>query len=178
MSTLTVWKFRTADGAENVEEALKSLQKEGLIKILDAAVVSWPADRAKPRTRQLLNLVGAGALSGTFWGMLFGLIFLMPLLGAAVGAAAGALGGKLADVGIDDDFIAEVKEKVTPGTSALFLLTMNEGPSGSARNCRVTAPNSSTAISTPSARRSSATSSVTRRPDFRTPPLLDWTDRP
>lgn len=128
MSTLTVWKFRTAEGAEDVEEALKSFQKEGLIKILDAAVVSWPADRAKPRTKQLLNLVGAGALSGTFWGMLFGLIFLMPLLGAAVGAAAGALGGKLADVGIDDDFIAEIKEKVTPGTSALFLLTRDEVP--------------------------------------------------
>lgn len=128
MSTLTVWKFQSAEGAEDVETALKSLQKEGLVKILDAAVVSWPADRARPRTKQLLNLVGAGALSGTFWGMLFGLIFLMPLLGAAIGAAAGALGGKLADVGIDDDFIAEVKEKITPGTSALFLLTMNEVP--------------------------------------------------
>ncbi|MFD6422933.1 DUF1269 domain-containing protein [Streptomyces sp. NPDC060198] len=126
MSTLTVWKFRTADAAEDVEASLTSLQKEGLIKIIDAAVVSWPADRAKPRTRQLRSLVGAGALGGTFWGMLFGLLFLMPLLGAAIGAAAGALGGKLADVGIDDDFISEVKEQVTPGTSALFLLTMNE----------------------------------------------------
>ncbi|NEE45755.1 DUF1269 domain-containing protein, partial [Streptomyces sp. SID8455] len=38
------------------------------------------------------------------------------------------LGGKLADVGIDDDFIAEIKEKVTPGTSALFLLTRDEVP--------------------------------------------------
>ena len=47
----------------------------------------------------------------------------MPLLGLAVGAAAGALGGSLADVGIDDDFIAAVKAKVTPGTSALFVLT-------------------------------------------------------
>ncbi|MFE6042634.1 DUF1269 domain-containing protein [Streptomyces sp. NPDC056452] len=129
MSTLTVWKFQSAEGAENVETALKSLQKEGLLKILDAAVVTWPAGSSKPRTKQLINLVGAGALSGTFWGMLFGLIFLMPLLGAAIGAAAGALGGKLADVGIDDDFIAEVKQKVTPGTSALFLLTMNEVPS-------------------------------------------------
>ncbi len=128
MSTLTVWKFQSADGAENVETTLKSLQKEGLIKILDAAVVSWPAGRSKPKTKQLINLVGAGALSGTFWGMLFGLIFLMPLLGAAIGAAAGAVGGKLADVGIDDDFIAEIKEKVTPGTSALFLLTMAEVP--------------------------------------------------
>ncbi|WP_237302565.1 hypothetical protein [Streptomyces sp. S063] len=38
-------EVRSADGAESVEEALKSLQKEGLIKILDAAVVSWPAER-------------------------------------------------------------------------------------------------------------------------------------
>ncbi|MEU0835536.1 DUF1269 domain-containing protein [Streptomyces sp. NPDC056231] len=128
MSTLTVWKFQSAEGAEEVESTLKSLQKEGLIRILDAAVVSWPADKAKPKTKQMLNLVGAGALSGTFWGMLFGLIFLMPLLGAAIGAAAGALGGKLADVGIDDDFIAEVKKQVTPGTSALFLLTTDEVP--------------------------------------------------
>lgn len=128
MSTLTVWKFQSADAAESVETTLKSLQKEGLITILDAAVVSWPAERPKPRTKQLRNLVGAGALSGTFWGMLFGLIFLMPLLGAAIGAAAGALGGKLADIGIDDDFIAEVKNQVTPGTSALFLLTRDEVP--------------------------------------------------
>ncbi|QNE78866.1 DUF1269 domain-containing protein [Streptomyces finlayi] len=128
MSTLTVWKFQSADAAESIETTLKSLQKEGLGKILDAAVVSWQADRPKPRTKQLRNLVGAGALSGTFWGMLFGLIFLMPLLGAAVGAAAGALGGKLADIGIDDDFIAEVKQRVTPGTSALFLLTRDEVP--------------------------------------------------
>lgn len=41
MSTLTVWKFQSAEGAEDVETTLKSLQKEGLIKILDAAVVGW-----------------------------------------------------------------------------------------------------------------------------------------
>ncbi|GGY66981.1 hypothetical protein GCM10010385_15500 [Streptomyces geysiriensis] len=47
----------------------------------------------------------------------------MPLLGAAVGAAAGALGGRMADVGVDDDFIESVKAQVKPGTSALFLLS-------------------------------------------------------
>jgi uncharacterized membrane protein len=47
----------------------------------------------------------------------------MPVLGAAMGAAGGALGGSLNDVGIDDDFIKQVREKVTPGTSALFALT-------------------------------------------------------
>ena len=57
------------------------------------------------------------------WGFLFGLIFFMPFLGAAIGAGTGALSGSLADVGIDDDFIRQVREQVTPGTSALFALT-------------------------------------------------------
>jgi uncharacterized membrane protein len=35
----------------------------------------------------------------------------------------GALTGSMADVGIDDDFIRQVRDKVTPGTSALFALT-------------------------------------------------------
>ncbi|RFU87866.1 DUF1269 domain-containing protein [Streptomyces triticagri] len=125
MSTLTVWKFDTADGAGAVEETLQSLQKQQVLKVLDAAVVSWPEGASKPGTKQLHNLVGAGALSGTFWGMLFGLIFFVPLLGAAIGAASGALAGKFTDIGIDDDFIKEVKEQVTPGTSALFLMTQD-----------------------------------------------------
>jgi uncharacterized membrane protein len=29
----------------------------------------------------------------------------------------------MADVGIDDDFIASVRAKITPGTSALFAMT-------------------------------------------------------
>jgi uncharacterized membrane protein len=44
-------------------------------------------------------------------------------LGVAVGTAAGAVTRSLTDVGIDDGFIRSVREKVTPGTSALFLLT-------------------------------------------------------
>jgi uncharacterized membrane protein len=48
---------------------------------------------------------------------------LVPLLGMAVGATMGALSGSLADVGIDDDFIRSVRENVTPGTSALFVMT-------------------------------------------------------
>lgn len=31
--------------------------------------------------------------------------------------------GSMSDVGIDDSFIDGVKQRVTPGTSALFLLT-------------------------------------------------------
>jgi uncharacterized membrane protein len=125
MSTLTVWKFPEADGAQRLLAELDGLQKQQLIEILDGAVVTWPADAKKPRTEQLSNMAGRGALGGAFWGMLFGLIFLVPLLGAAVGAAAGALSGSLVEGGISKDFIEQVKAKVTPGTSALFLLTQS-----------------------------------------------------
>jgi uncharacterized membrane protein len=47
----------------------------------------------------------------------------VPLLGMAVGAGLGALAGSLADVGIGDESIREVREQVTPGTSAQFLMT-------------------------------------------------------
>jgi uncharacterized membrane protein len=123
MATFTVLRFPTAEGAERTLSALERLQREELITIHDVAIVTWPEDRKKPKTRQLHRLAGAGALGGAFWGLLFGLIFLIPLLGAAIGAATGALTGALADVGIDDKFIKEVREKVTPGTSALFVMT-------------------------------------------------------
>lgn len=123
MATLTVWKFSTADGAAMAESTLERLQKEELIQVHDAATVSWAEGAKKPKTRQLSSLTGAGAMGGAFWGLLFGLLFFVPLLGMAVGAAAGALGGALTDVGIDDDFIKSVRARVTPGTSALFVLT-------------------------------------------------------
>jgi uncharacterized membrane protein len=125
MATLTAWKFPTPEGAGDALATVEQLQKQELIILLDAAVVSWPADRKRPKTQQLHNLVGGGALGGSFWGMLFGLIFFVPLLGLVIGAAAGAAAGSLNDVGIDDDFINDVREKVTPGTSALFALTSN-----------------------------------------------------
>ena len=58
-----------------------------------------------------------------FWGFLFGLLFFVPIIGAGVGAAGGALWGHLEDAGLDRDFIKNVQEQVTEGTSALFLLT-------------------------------------------------------
>jgi uncharacterized membrane protein len=123
MATVTVLKFPTADGASNVLDRVQDLQKQQLIWLHDAAIVSWPAGAKHPKTKQLVDLVGLGALSGLFWGMLLGLIFAIPLFGMAVGVAFGALGGAFADYGINDDFIKQVRSQVTEGTSALFLMT-------------------------------------------------------
>lgn len=125
MATLTVWKFDTATGAQDALDKLADLSKQQLIQIQDAAIVSWPAGKKNPKTKNYGSMTGQGALSGAFWGMLFGLIFFVPFFGLAVGAAMGALSGKFADYGISDNFIKEVREKVTEGTSALFLLSAN-----------------------------------------------------
>ena len=123
MATLTVWKFDDAGAAERAVATLESLAKQQMINLQDAATVSWPAGAKKPKTRQLRSMTAAGALGGSFWGLLFGLIFFVPLLGMAVGAAMGALGGSMSDIGIDDDFIKRARDEITPGTSALFLMS-------------------------------------------------------
>jgi uncharacterized membrane protein len=126
MANLTVYQYPTAGGAEAALEKLKSLQAQGLITVLDAAIVTWPEGKKKPKTRQIVSMTGMGALDGAFWGMLFGLIFFMPLLGGLIGAGIGAIGGHFTDIGIDDDFIKSVRAKVTEGTSALFLMSQDE----------------------------------------------------
>ena len=55
-------------------------------------------------------------------------IIFCPLLGAAVGAATGAIGGALSDIGVDDEFMRELGETLTPGTSALFILVRKVTP--------------------------------------------------
>ena len=123
MATLTVFKFSSPDGAEKMLSKVQSLQKAELIKIQDAAIVTWPDGKKSPKTKQLVNLAGVGAMQGAFWGMLFGLIFFVPFFGLAVGAAMGALSGKMADYGISDEFIKQTRAQVTEGTSALFLMS-------------------------------------------------------
>jgi uncharacterized membrane protein len=121
MSELVVFAFPTETGAAEMGETVKSLQKQELIKLADAAYVVRRQD-GKAKVKQAQSLVGAGALGGAFWGMLIGLLFFMPWLGLAIGAVTGALAGKFTDIGIDDKFIKEVGETVEPGHSALFLL--------------------------------------------------------
>lgn len=119
MATLSVLKFEDPNGADRVLLALQGMQEQQMITLEDATVVSWPEGNKKPKASQLHGTSGVGAISGAFWGFLIGAIFFVPSLGVGTGA----LNSPLANVGIDDDFIREVREKVTEGTSALFALT-------------------------------------------------------
>jgi uncharacterized membrane protein len=123
INTLTVWSFAEPGGAEAAVPRLRALATEGAVLVDDAAAISWPEGRRKPRTIVLGSLSGPGSLWGGFWGMLLGLIFLAPLAGATFGAAAGAVAGSLSDFGVEDDFVLRVRSAVKPGSSALFILS-------------------------------------------------------
>jgi uncharacterized membrane protein len=123
VATLTVWKFDDPGRADQIRDQVIALQKQELIKVHDAATVSWPEGAKKPRTTQAFSTTAAGAASGSFWGLLFGILFFVPFFGMAFGAAMGAMSGSMKDFGINDEFISDVRSKVTEGTSALFLLT-------------------------------------------------------
>jgi len=128
MATMSVWRFDDPDTAGEAVRVLEELQKEGQIQVLDATSISWPVGKRGPKTHPLHGFTTIGAVGGGFFGVLMGAIFLVPLLGLAIGAAAGAATGRFADVGLNDALIAEVQAKVTPGTSALFVLTEKAVP--------------------------------------------------
>jgi uncharacterized membrane protein len=115
MTTLTVWKFPTPFGADKGELRLKALRDQGAIVIHDAAVVVWRPEDKGPKVREFKHKRGHKALGGTFWGTLVGSVVLMPV--------AGELLGKLRSSGIDDQFVSSLREHLTPGTSALFVLS-------------------------------------------------------
>lgn len=121
MSDLVIVAFADEATAFAARAELIKLQKEYLIEMEDAVVITRGEDGAV-RLHQPVNLTGAGAVSGTLWGGLVGLIFLNPLLGAAIGAGAGAISGALTDIGIEDKFLKEVGQSLDKGGSALAVL--------------------------------------------------------
>jgi uncharacterized membrane protein len=123
VDTLTVLKFPEADGADRMIHKLEDLQKQELIQIVDAAIVSWPPRKEQAQDPPAQQPGRFRCPGRCLLGLLFGLIFFVPIFGMAIGALMGGMSGALADIGIDDDFVNEVRENVTEGTSALFLLS-------------------------------------------------------
>jgi uncharacterized membrane protein len=119
---LTVLTFRAADAADEAVAPLRQLAAAGELRIADAAVVSWAEGHRKPSARPLGDLTGGGLLWGGSWGVLLALLFVVPIAGPTFGAAAAAFAGALAEFGIDDAWVKRVREAVTPGTSAIFVL--------------------------------------------------------
>jgi uncharacterized membrane protein len=123
MTAFTVWKFDTPDGAESAGSRLEGAADEGMIKILDHAVVSWPVGAKRPETKHSHDSVRRGSGWGALWGLLFGALFFVPVVGAAAGAAIGGLAKATEGVGITKEQLEMIRAQITEGTSALFLVT-------------------------------------------------------
>ena len=127
MSTLLAIAYPDTVTAEKVRSELIEATKEKLVVLQDAVVVEHQAD-GKIKLHQAVSTTGAGAAGGAMWGGLIGLLFLAPLVGMAVGAASGALAGKASDVGVNDDFMKKLGEKLEPGAAALIALGSSGAP--------------------------------------------------
>jgi uncharacterized membrane protein len=123
MTAFTVWKFEDPGGAEHASEVLKQAAHQGLVRIMDHAVVSWPVGADRPTTTHKHDDTRRGLAFGALWGVLFGLLFAVPVVGAAAGAAGGAYAKMRQGLGITDEQMDRIRTEVTEGTSALFLVT-------------------------------------------------------
>ena len=123
MTTFTVWKFETPDGATHAAQVLKDAEADGLVKIDDHAVMTWPVGANKPETHHKHDDSKRGAAWGALWGVLGGALFAIPVAGAVAGVAIGALAKSTEGTGITKDDLARIREEVVEGTSALFLVT-------------------------------------------------------
>jgi len=122
---LIVLGFDSRLKAEEALLAATRLQTEGQIVLHDAVFVAKDEDGSTRVTETVDQTPGDAALSGSFWGMLFGTLLAGPVgtvVGGAVSAGASALVAKLIDIGISDAAIKELRQTVTPGTTALALL--------------------------------------------------------
>jgi uncharacterized membrane protein len=127
MSTLVAIAYPDAETAERVREELIKATKEHLLALEDAVVVEHRAD-GKIKLHQAVSPAGAGAAGGALWGGLIGLLFLAPVVGMAVGAASGAVAGKVSDVGVNDNFMKDLGEKLPAGGAALIVLGRSDAP--------------------------------------------------
>lgn len=121
----TLWAFTLGHPllAQEALLAAMRLQARGHLGMDDAAIVH-KQERGRVRIVQTRDVSTAqGALSGSWWGLLAGLFVPAgPLIGAALGAAVGGVFAKMRDIGIDDDQMKQMAERLEPGESALFLL--------------------------------------------------------
>jgi uncharacterized membrane protein len=96
MSTLTAWRFSGTEGADDAILRLKQLDAQELIDLQDVAVIRWPQYAGQPTAQEHVTDEGGRASS---------------------------FAKKLRKAVIDSSMVESVKGDMTPGTSALVLLT-------------------------------------------------------
>jgi uncharacterized membrane protein len=123
MTTFSVWKFDEPAGADEALRILDRASHDGIVKVLDHAVVRWPEGEDKPETKVGHDDKKRGGAWGGLLGVVIGMLFFVPVIGGLVGAAIGAAAKAAQGTGITKEQLAKIRETIVPGTSALFVVT-------------------------------------------------------
>jgi uncharacterized membrane protein len=121
VSDLIAVEYPDKQTAETVRNRLLQLMTEHVIELEDAVIVDRDED-GRVKLHQVHSPAARGAAGGALWGGLIGLLFLTPLLGMVIGAAAGGASGSLVDVGVNDEFVRTLGQKLPHGGAALIVL--------------------------------------------------------
>ncbi|MET0145441.1 MAG: DUF1269 domain-containing protein [Ilumatobacteraceae bacterium] len=105
--------------------AVTRLARDGRLTLHDAVFVIKDKD-GKTHVRETKDLQPSStAIGAGLWAGLFGLLLGGPvgmLVAGGIGAGAGAVTAKLVDIGVTDDFVAQLREMVRPGTATVVVL--------------------------------------------------------
>lgn len=120
MNQLIVVAFDQLDDARKAMQRLRELEAEGRIRFEDTAIVERELDGSAHVRNEVSGTTEGAAVIGAIIGGVVG--FAFPLAGIALGAALGAVVGTRLETGVSGDFVDEIKETLTPGRSALFVV--------------------------------------------------------
>lgn len=116
--------FQDPNGASNALNQLKQAQKQGTIKIEDAATIVKDGE-GKLHIKETADMGGGkGAVIGGVVGGVIG-ILAGPggvVVGAGVGAVIGGFAAKLHDAGFPDERLREIGGALKPNTSAIVAV--------------------------------------------------------
>ncbi len=123
MTALTVWRYDTPFGAEAAAVRLKRLEERKVLTVHDAITIAWMPRAQEPVIGHLKHSTAASAGKGSVLGGLVGMLVLAPVAGAALGAGVASVSARLRKSGIDEEFVKELGAQLTPGSSALLVLS-------------------------------------------------------
>jgi len=125
---LVVAAFKGVDKAKEALKEMKRLDREGVIAVLNAAVMV-KKENGKVTIRETQDVDGVrGAIFGAITGGLVGLLGGPPgaIVGAVAGAATGGAAAEMIDMGFSDQTLRDLQDSLQPGSSAVLALIQHE----------------------------------------------------
>jgi uncharacterized membrane protein len=125
---LIVAAFNDDKKAAEVLKQLRSLEKENVILLVNAAIMTKD-EKGKVSIKETDDVgAGKGALFGAIAGGLVGLLGgpAGVIIGAAAGAATGGVAASKIDMGFPDDTLKELRDTLKPDSSAILALIQHQ----------------------------------------------------